>query len=83
MNSRRRAGSTPQNRLHAPMTNTAVRSANTGKYIDNLEHNRYVQAQGCVRSENISAERFFTERLDQTAPLREICSGGYPIRDNP
>ena len=39
--------------------------------------------QGCVRSENISAERFFTNQFDQTAALREICSGGYPPRDNP
>ena len=30
----------------------------------------------------ISAERFFTEQFDQTAPLREFCSSGYPLRDN-
>ena len=37
---------------------------------------------GCGRSENISAESVLTERFDQTAPLREICNGGYPLRDN-
>ena len=41
------------------------------------------QKQGCVQSENTSAARLFTERFDQTAPLRDICGGGYPLRDNP
>ena len=36
-----------------------------------------------VWSENISAERLISQRFDQTAPLRDICSGGHPLRYTP
>ena len=36
--------------------------------------------QGCVRNENYIRGGVFVERFDRAALLRDICSGGYPLR---